>query len=244
MDGREVQIEFATDSGKLQIAYPPGMTPSPPREHTAFCSCWRCFSKTMGGFIDELGGRTIARGWSLFLTQTYRTPDHPWIKRFPRRSEPHPDFVHHFSEYMISWLEREFDSPVEFFSADQFGESSGRLHQHLGISSPSLIQPSAELARLQRAGKKGLPDKLKPFQRMLWDRAGFNRILPWLHPASHYIGRYIGRDASRCHWDWRVAAEGPPIASDKSPVGRVVVAPSPDLPSEKYHAQILRRWHR
>jgi hypothetical protein len=198
----------------------------------------------MGGFIDDLGAKTTFGRWLFFLTLTYRTPAYPWIKGFPRRSEPHPDFVHHFFNFMISWMGKQFGSPVEYFCADQFGETGGRLHQHAGISSPGLSQASSDLATLQQEGKRRLPEELKPLQRMLWDRAGFNRILPWLHPASYYIGRYIGRDASRCYWQWRVGPECSPVSPRINPIGRKVIAPSPELPAEHYRGGVLRRWHR
>jgi hypothetical protein len=215
------------------------------RSHRAGCGCWRCYSLCVGAFIDQLGSHTATGHWQFFLTQSYRTRSYPWARGFPRRSEPHPEFVHHFSDYLISWLEREFGPPVEFFFADQLGEASGRLHQHFGISGPGLSAPFSKLAaRYQAGGASRLPDELKPFQRMLWDRAGFNRILPWLHPASFYIGRYIGRDASRCYWDWRVELAPSPTSRPIAKVGRVVVAASSDLPAEYYRGGILRRWHR
>jgi hypothetical protein len=214
-------------------------------QHRAGCDCWRCYSLSVGAFIDELGSKTAAGQWQFFLTQSYRTPSYPWAKGFPRRSEPHPDFVHHFSDFMIGWLAREFGPPVEFFVADQYGETGGRLHQHFGISGLGLSAPFSKLVALHQAKKKNqLPDELKPFQRMLWDRAGFNRILPWLHPASFYVGRYIGRDSSRCYWDWRIESAPSPISRPIATVGRVVLAASCDLPAQHYRGGVLRRWHR
>ena len=243
MDENRVRIEFQSSSGKLEIVYPDGLTRAPKPGHPAFCQCWRCFANAMGGFIDELASKTASGQWSLFLTQSYKTPTYPWAKGFPRRSEPHPDFVHHFPHFMMSWLEREFGSGFEYFYADQYGETGGRLHQHFGISSPAIIQPSAELASLRKAGRKCLPEILRPLQQMLWERAGFHRILPWVYPASFYIGRYIGRDAARCHWEWRVGADDRQAPLVKSAIGREVVAPSSDIPS-KHFRNVLGRWHR
>jgi hypothetical protein len=144
---------------------------------------------------------------------------------------------------MMSWLEREFGSGFEYFYADQYGETGGRLHQHFGISSPAIIQASAELASIRETGGKRLPEILKPLQKMLWERAGFNRILPWVYPASFYIGRYIGRDAARCNWEWRVGPDGQQTSFVKSAIGRVVVAPSADLPSIHFR-NVLEGWHR
>jgi hypothetical protein len=214
-------------------------------QHAPACGCWRCYSQSVGAFIDQLGVKTLVGHWQFFLTQSYRTPSYPWAKGFPRRSEPHADFVHHFSDYLISWLAKEFGPPAEFFFADQYGESSGRLHQHFGISGPGLSTVFEKLTALHSDGKKNqLPNELKPFQRMLWERAGFNRILPWLHPASFYIGRYIGRDASRCYWDWRLESTPSPESRPAPAVGRVVVAASCNVPAEYYRGGILGRWHR
>lgn len=243
MSENQISAEFQVSSGKIEIVYPTGFTRPPNRDHPAFCQCWRCFAAAMGGFIDRLASTTASGQWSIFLTQSYKTPVYPWARGFPRRSEPHPDFVHRFPRFLISWLEREFDSGFEYFCADQYGEIGGRLHQHFGISSPAIMRASTELASLHRAGRKCLPQTLKPLQEMLWTHAGFNRILPWIYPASFYIGRYIGRDAARCHWEWRVGSEIPQTPSVKSAIGRVVVAPSADLPSERFR-NVLGRWHR
>jgi hypothetical protein len=213
--------------------------------HPAGCGCWRCYSQSVRKFIDTLGSKTASGQWQFFLTQSYRTRSYPWARGFPRRSEPNPDFVHHFSDFLISWLEREFGPPVEFFFADQYGEAGGRLHQHFGISGPGLSTVFSKLCTLHRTGMtKQLPAELKSFQLMLWERAGFNRILPWLHPASFYIGRYIGRDAIRCYWDFRVGSALPPESRPAVTVGRTVIASSSDLPAEYYRGGLLRRWHR
>jgi hypothetical protein len=75
-------------------------------QHVPGCGCWRCYSQSVGAFIDELGLKTSVGHWQFFLTQSYRTPTYPWAKGFPRRSEPHPDFVHHFSDFLISRLSK------------------------------------------------------------------------------------------------------------------------------------------
>jgi hypothetical protein len=161
------------------------------RKHRASCSCWLCYTDRMGGFINDLGRRTAARRWLWFLTLTFRTPDLPWARGFPiEHSKPHPDFVHHFFSRLIQWIEREVHAPVEYFVVDQFGEVGGRLHQHCGLSWPGLFEYS-----------------WKPMWEMVYKNAGWNRILPWKTDAGYYIGRYIGRDARRSHWDFRVGAD-------------------------------------
>jgi hypothetical protein len=198
----------------------------------------------MGEFIDRLGERTRAGRFVLFLTLTYRTKNFPWARRFPiAQPQPHVEFVRNFVGHMIRSLEKELSEQVDYFQAEQFGSVGGRIHQHFGLSAPGLIEPARELAGKLAAGEKKLPESLKPYQAFLWDRAGFNRILPWEEDAGYYIGRYIGRDAGRCEWDFNVASASRPDARDVPRVGRIVVARSPDLPSKEFHHQ-LRRWHR
>ncbi len=196
------------------------------RKHGVSCECWLCYADRMGAFADRLGKQTAAGSWLWFLTLTFRTPSYPWARGFPmEQPEPYADFVHHFFAQMIYWIERQIHGPVEYFVADQFGEIGGRLHLHCGLSWPGMFEY-----------------RWKDLQGMLSKGAGFNRILPWKMDAGYYIGRYIGRDADRCHWDFRVGAESvrPPI-----PVGRrvVVESPVPDDSSKAYR-QRLRSWHR
>lgn len=131
--------------------------------------------------------------------------------------KPSPDFVHHFFAWMITWIEREIHARVDYFVADQFGEQAGRLHLHCGLSWPGLFEY-----------------RWKDLQEMLFKDAGFNRILPWKMNADYYIGRYIGRDAPRCQWDFRVGSE--PVRLLR-PIGRQVVAVSsaPDDSSKEFH---------
>jgi hypothetical protein len=215
------------------------------RKHRASCRCWLCYADRQGAFIGRLGERTIPGKWALFLTQTYRTRAFPWGKDFPiEQSEPHPDFVRHFLARVIRWLEDELRERVEYFAADQYGETGGRLHQHIGLTSNALVGAAEELSAMRRADPKTtrLPEMLKPFASMLWDKAGLNRICPWEMDAGFYIGRYIGRDAGRCSWDFRVGPE--PFRLIPS-VGRRVIAVSsvPDGSSRAYRG-ILQEWHR
>jgi hypothetical protein len=196
------------------------------KKHRAPCRCWLCFSDRMGLFIDQLGKRTAARRWSWFLTLTFRTSNYPWIRGFPvEQPQPSPDFVHHFFNWMIHWIEGQVHTRVEYFVVDQFGETGGRLHLHCGLSWPGLFDY-----------------RWKDLQNMLWERAGFNRILPWEANAGYYIGRYIGRDARSCHWDFRVGQEK---VSKPSEIGRQVVVHSrvPDDSSLAYR-HTSGGWHR
>jgi hypothetical protein len=184
----------------------------------------------MGAFIDNLGRRTRAGRWLWFVTPTYRTKHFPWAKGFPiEQPEPSPDFVHNFFAGMIQWIEREVHARVEYFTADQFGEVGGRLHQHCGLSWPGLFEY-----------------RWKDLQEKLWKEAGFNRILPWEEDAGYYIGRYIGRDAQRSYWNFRVGHEPD---RPRAEVGRRVMVHSkfPDGQTRKLFDECrptIRGWHR
>jgi len=215
------------------------------RKHRAPCRCWLCFADRTGTYIDRLGSETLPQRWALFLTSTFRT--RAIVKQLNasmERPEPHPDFVRHFLDRMICWLEKELCECVEFFVADQYGEIGGRLHQHIGLTSDSLISAANELAVMRQAIPQTtrLPATLRPFASMLWAKAGFNRILPWEMDAGYYIGRYIGRDAGRCHWNFRVGSEPVRLLH---PVGRKVIAisPAPDESRGAYRS-VLGVWHR
>lgn len=215
------------------------------RKHGAACHCWLCFADRTGTYIDRLGKRTGAGRWGLFITPTYRTRSFPWAKNFPmEQPQPHPDFVRNFFGQMIRWLEGALRERIEYFVADQYGEIGGRLHQHVGLTSPTLVRAADELSEMRHADPRTtrLPEMLKAFASMLWAKAGFNRVLPWEMDAGYYIGRYIGRDAGRSYWDFRV---GPEPVRLLHPVGRKVVAVSsaPDESSQAYRG-VLRGWHR
>lgn len=201
------------------------------RKHRASCTCWLCFADRTGNFIDKLGQRTAAGRWLWFLTLTFRTPDFPWARGFPvEQPKPNADFVRHFFALMIAWLQRQIHARVEYFVAHQFGEINGRLHLHCGLSWPGLFEY-----------------RWRDLQSMLWDRGGFNRILPWEMDAGYYIGRYIGRDAGRSDWDFRVGSE---VVRTPVAVGRTVVAVSRGVPDEsgqessRAYRQTMSRWHR
>jgi hypothetical protein len=197
------------------------------RKHRAHCRCRMCFSDRIGEFVDYLGRRTSGRRWLWFLTLTFRTQDFPWARGFPmEQSQPFPDFVQHFFRRMISWIEREVHGPVEFFVVHQFGEIGGRLHLHCGLSWPGLFEY-----------------RWKDLQEILWTGAGLNRIVPWTTDAGFYIGRYIGRDAWRCHWDFRVG----PDRGSVQPVSvgrRVLVESRAPYNSSRAYRQTFGRWHR
>jgi hypothetical protein len=180
----------------------------------------------MGEFIDILGQRTIVGHWLWFLTLTFRTPQFPWTRGFPmEQPAPFPDFVNHFFDRMIAWIEGQVHGRVEYFVVHQYGEVGGRLHLHCGLSWPGLFEY-----------------RWKDLQEKLWKDAGFNRILPWEKDAGYYIGRYIGRDAERAHWDFRI---GPEPVRQPVEVGRqvIVVSRAPDDSSREFR-KTMGGWHR
>jgi hypothetical protein len=176
--------------------------------HTQDCRCGKCYAKVMGHWIDSLGAVTGPGHWQLFATITYSTVSPPWSRGFPIATpKPKPDFAHHLFDRFVLHLEAELLSRVDYVVADQFGAINGRFHEHAILASPGLDNYS---------------------RRKIWqwlrEKAGWNRILPFMHGASYYISRYIGRDANRCEWEVRV---GQPWKSlPKAPVGRVVVVES------------------
>ena len=112
------------------------------------------------------------------------------------------------------------------------------------IQHDALVEAAQELIAMRCADPNTtrLPEMLKPFASMLWEKAGLNLIHPWEEDAGYYLGRYIGRDAGRCHWDFRVGSE--PVRLLHS-VGRTVVAvsPAPNDSSQAYRG-VLQGWHR
>jgi hypothetical protein len=198
------------------------------RKHRAGCSCHLCLADRLGGFVDALGERTQARRWLWFITLTFRTPHFPWARHFPvEQPMPAPDFVHHYFDKMIHWLESEVHHPVEYFVADQFGSKGGRIHLHCGLSWPGLFEY-----------------RWKDLQSKLWIEAGFNKVLPWKQSAAFYLSRYVGRDLHKSHWDFRVGIQEPPVRLLPS-VGRkdISISPVPDASSQMYR-QTAGRWHR
>jgi hypothetical protein len=197
------------------------------RKHRARCTCWYCLCDRMGQMMDKMGTRTFAGRWLWFITMTFRTADHRWQRGFPMLEfRPDQAFVSHFFERAMQRIENQVGGPVEYFLAHQFGSQNGRLHLHCGVSWPDTL----------------FEWRWKSFQEWAWENAGFIRILPWQQPAAFYLSRYIGRATSDCHWDFRV---GPEPALRPMPVGRQVVAISPDVDgSSACYRQTLARRHR
>ena len=121
---------------------------------------------------------------------------------------PKADFAHHLFDRLISHLEAELGTRVEYVVADQFGDINGRFHQHAILS-------AVGLDTYQR----------KEIWKWLKERAGWSRILPFVQGASQYVSRYIAKDVNRCEWSLRVGDEPNEVKRSTS-VGRTVVVRS------------------
>jgi len=136
---------------------------------------------------------------------------------------PKADFAHHLFDKLILHLEHELGSRLDYVVADQLGFINGRFHQHAILSGVGLdTYPRKEIWKW-----------LKP-------RAGWSRILPFLHGASYYISRYIGRDANRCEWFPRIGG-GPQAMVSSDHIGRVNIARSADLPRHFFKQSFKQR---
>jgi hypothetical protein len=194
--------------------------------HDAGCGCWKCLAQVLGAWVDVQAPRTEPGRWQVFGTTTFRTPDYPWKKGFPMLSpRPSPLFGSHLFSSMVDHLEHELSARVDYVVADQLGALGGRFHQHWILAA------------------EGLGDyPRKAIWKWLWDRAGWNRVLPFEHGAAYYIGRYIGRDVTRCEWDLRIGDRGATLPVPL-PIGRTEIVRSADLPRNEFH-KTVNAWHR
>jgi hypothetical protein len=195
--------------------------------HGELCRCHACLASFFGKWIDGIAGETLTGRWQTFGTVTFRTPNYPWQKGFPMGGsyKPSPHFVHRTYEQLIRFLESELKSPVDYVVADQLGAVNGRLHQHFILAAPGLD----ELPR-------------NKVWNHLFERAGFNRILPFEQGAAYYIGRYIGRAVTDCEWDLRLASH-PQLPPVPCITGKVDLVPSAEMPKEAYK-NTKKGWHR
>lgn len=190
--------------------------------HPGGCRCWKCLADHLGRWIDALGCQTCAGRWQVFATITYSTKSYPWQRGFPvMPGRPKADFAHHLFDRLILHLEQQLGTRVDYVVADQLGCINGRFHQHAVLSGVGL----------DAYPRRGIWKWLK-------ERAGWSRILPFLEGASHYIARYIGRDANRCEWFPRVGEESTGIIRSAD-IGKITVARSIELPS-KFFKQVCK----
>ena len=194
--------------------------------HEVNCRCVKCYADTLGGWIDELGRKTPAGTWQVFGTLTYATRNYPWQRGFPMTGSgrPHPDFAHNLFADFVLHLETELGQPIDYVVADQFGSLGGRFHQHCLLAAPGLAAHS---------------------RTAIWEwfqsRAGWSRILPFEQGAAFYISRYIGRDANKCEWSFRVEEMLAPLQIDKQPLGRVVLVHSAPVGKGLLHTGLKNR---
>ena len=183
-------------------------------------------AQALGAWVDAKASETEPGRWNVFGTTTFRTPDYPWKKGFPMLTpRPSPHFASHLFDSMIHHLERELSARVDFVVADQLGTIGGRFHQHWILAANGL---------------DAYPRKA--IWKWLRDRAGWNRVLPFEHGAAYYIGRYIGRDVSKCDWDLRIG-EYARIKHIPLAVGRTEIVRSAELPRKEFH-KTISAWHR
>jgi hypothetical protein len=184
--------------------------------HELNCKCWRCYSGTLGKWLDTLGSQTEAGEWELFLTLSYRAGT-----GWGNGDKPVPDFGHFCFKSFVSELSVELGSRVEYVLADQRSELRGRFHQHSLLAARGLdAYPRRELENWWRV------------------RAGWSRVLPFQQGAAYYLARYIGRNLETA--DWKVEV-GNPIAPAQHEIGRKVIATSTAIPSELFHQTFPRR---
>jgi hypothetical protein len=118
---------------------------------------------------------------------------------------------------LITHLENEVGSRLDYVVADQLGDRFGRLHQHAILAAPGLDKyPRTEI------------------WEWLKERAGLSRVLPFQQGAAFYISRYIGRDINRCEWDLR-SGDHQLDKVEPAAIGRVVVARSTDVRKAFFH---------
>ncbi len=196
------------------------------RVHTEGCPCWRCYANSVGSWLDFLCSQMISGKADIFLTLTARTPNYPWRRGFPiAPTQPSQQFIHRIFDRLILRLTRKLHSRIDFIRADQLGTLNGRLHLHAILSGDGLAEyPRTEI------------------WQWLYDRSGFNRVLPFERGAAYYISRYIGRDVCRCDWQMNIGNR-PYIRRRRVGGGGQDVALSPAL-SKNYFRLSLRRWHR
>lgn len=182
----------------------------------------------MGKWIDDLAKETSTGAWQIFGTATFRTPNYPWQRGFPMGGsfKPSAHFAHGTFDKTVMHLEKKLGAPVDYVVADQLGSANQRLHQHFILAAPGLD-------RYPRTA----------IWKYLFDKAGFNRILPFEQGAAYYIGRYIGRDVANCEWDLRLASH-PPVPPMPVLIGRTEIVRSVDMPKEEYKKNAVKGWHR
>jgi hypothetical protein len=188
--------------------------------HELGCRCWRCIANELGGWFDQLGGKTEAGEWQIFQTISYRN-SYLW----PSGSGcgmPSVEFGNHCFQDFVSQLEAQIGARVDYIVGDQFGQLHGRFHQHALLAGKGLDKyPRSAL------------------ESWLRKRAGWSRALPFQRGAAYYLAKYIGRNLEDANWQVQVRSEA--ITRKPDHGGRVVIAESAGLPSALFHQNFPRR---
>ena len=193
-------------------------------EHDEACSCTRCVARELGTWFDQLGRQTESGKWAKFVTISYRTPSHPWMKGFPMSGSwrPNSEFGTHFFEYFVGQLEARLGEGIEYVVVDQYGKLNGRFHQHALLAGRGLDQY-----------------RRQEMEAWLNSNAGFSRVLPFKRGAAYYLARFAGRDLERADWRFRLGAES--VRLEAEPKRGTVVACSAELPRTSFHQCLWNR---
>jgi hypothetical protein len=194
------------------------------RDHSLGCRCWQCLAQVLGVWLDELGNRTKAGAWQIFLTITYSMICYPWARGFPgsRSGRPGAGYGDYCFKLFVSDLSAQLGSQIEHVVTDQYGSLNGRFHQHALLS-------AIGLDRYPRCA----------LENWLRKKAGWSRALPFEHGAAFYIAKYLGRNLQDANWQVQVGSEV--ITRKPDHAGRVVIAESADLPRALFHQNFPRR---
>jgi hypothetical protein len=192
-----------------------------------FCTCWRCTTRVLGNWLDDLGTRTCVGRWLLFVTITYRSTEYGSVRGLGASGTGRPSsaFARYVFHLFSDYVERCVGAPIDYVIADQYGSRAGRFHQHALVAGRGL----------ERCPRRDL-------ENWLLRNAGYSRVLPFARGAAYYVGRFIGREAPGLEWDLRISGETE-NRSRSVDVGRTVVAKSADLPSDLFH-QTFRHYGR
>jgi hypothetical protein len=187
-------------------------------KHEDVCRCWRCTSRLLGEWFDELGARTVSGHWDSFVTISYKMGDCPWRRGFPvKRWKPNPEFADNFFKLFIRHFEDTLDERLDYCVANQYGNVNGRLHQHALLAGHGLDEAMRTKMQLWLAAE-----------------AGSSRVLPFEPGAAGYLARYIGRSLPETEWGIEVGEQKMERVAKPERWGYEVVV-SADMPKTAFH---------
>src|ERR1700693_511620 len=117
---------------------------------------------------------TAAGRWQLFGTATFRPQPDVWRAGFPWSKNTNPHFAHRLFNQLVIFIESQLQTTMNFICADQLGFLGGKFHQHFLLSAAGLDRyPIANISN------------------WMFQRSGFNRVVPARYGAERYVGRFI-----------------------------------------------------